>query len=217
MGAYQSVPQVFSVLRILRVVRISRLFMIIQRFQELKYLLSQIAAAFRAIFWGVMMIVLIMLMWSCISVILVHPITRGFVDSGREDDYDERLPTAFASVWDAMVTYTGTLFLGELGFVATPIVEENMWTYWIFLSASATVTLCAMNLILAAIVDSGAKTREEANFIRAAKEREAKAAEEKRKKREIVEILRNLDSDESGFLSKGELLDGFEKNPQFRK
>jgi len=80
-----------------------------------------------------------------------------------------------------------------------------------------TVMLAAMNLILAAIVDSGAQAREDAMEARRKREELGKRKEKEKQKAALLDLCKRLDYDDSGSLTIGELLDGFDKNAEFRE
>lgn len=79
-----------------------------------------------------------------------------------------------------------------------------------------TITLGVLNLIVAAIVDSGAQAREEALEAKRRKLRAEEMKQKERQKNRLLEICQVLDDDESGSLSFEELLNGFDKNTEFR-
>jgi len=152
---------------------------------------------------------------------IFHPLVKEIAEKGLisylEDWERESIAKALSSVWNVLIVLTQTLVAGDAwGTTAIPIIELHPWSYFIFLIALGTVPLCVMNLILAAIVDSGAKAREDQAFMKAAGERAKAAAREQWKKDYALELFREIDTDESGFLTREELMAGFEKNKKFR-
>merc|ERR1712060_890106 len=97
-----------------------------------------------------------LLMWSIIAVQIFHPINRQITMQGLHGDC-ERCPRAWSSVWMSFVTLSQTLLFGDgWGESAIIVIEQHFWTLFLFLGALSSVSVGAMNLILAAIVDSGA-------------------------------------------------------------
>uniref|UniRef100_A0A7S1QGB9 EF-hand domain-containing protein n=1 Tax=Alexandrium catenella TaxID=2925 RepID=A0A7S1QGB9_ALECA len=174
-------------------------------------------SAFFPVMWGIVFIAVILLVWSLLAVQILHPINLEVEAQGIYADCT-RCPHAFASVWNAFLTFAQTLVFGDSwGAVALPIIEEKWWTIIIFFLAFATIGLAAMNLILAAIVDSGAQAREAALEARNEKVREKEEEDKKRKAAHLLVLCQELDTDESGKLSREELLSGFDKNTDFRE
>eukprot|EP00931_Biecheleriopsis_adriatica_P075548 TRINITY_DN49389_c0_g1_i1.p1 TRINITY_DN49389_c0_g1~~TRINITY_DN49389_c0_g1_i1.p1 ORF type:complete len:619 (-),score=101.92 TRINITY_DN49389_c0_g1_i1:19-1875(-) len=210
--AYSGVPTM-SYLRIFRIVRLLRVRRVIQQFPELCYLISGIASSMRSILWGTIMVYIMIVVWSIVAVVLIHPVALRVAQGDPECDH---CLTAWSSVWHAILTLSQTLvFTDEWGNTALPIIREEPISFVFFLIAYSSVALAALNLILAAIVDSGAQAREEAFVARSESQRQAKALEEEERTRYLLTLCQQLDYDDSGSLTLEELLQGFEKNPNF--
>merc|ERR1719356_805939 len=74
-----------------------------------------------------------------------------------------------------------------------------------------------LNLILAAIVDSGQQAREDAAAARSRAEREIKEREHIKYCDYLMKLCNAIDEDESGCLSRMELLEGFDRNSEFQR
>merc|ERR1719359_2715100 len=105
------------------------------------------------------MILVVLMMWSIVTVELVHPLNEEIAKEGLYDGCD-RCPRAFASVAQAMLTFIQTIIAGDSwGTLALPLIEKQPWTALIFMSVLLTVQLGLLNLILAVIVDRAAEAR----------------------------------------------------------
>lgn len=210
------VPQM-TYLRVFRIIRLLRVRRVILQFPELCYLISGIASSVRAITWGVIMVYIMIVIWAMVAVNLLHPIARAAALS-NPDDCGEDCMAAFSSVWNAILTLSQTLvFSDDWGTTALPIIHQNKAAFLFFLIAFSSVALAALNLILAAIVDSGAQAREEAARARSEKQRQVVAQEELGRTRYLLSLCQQLDYDDSGSLTLQELLNGFEVNKNFCK
>eukprot|EP00401_Gymnodinium_catenatum_P073795 CAMPEP_0117507494 /NCGR_PEP_ID=MMETSP0784-20121206/26450_1 /TAXON_ID=39447 /ORGANISM="" /LENGTH=598 /DNA_ID=CAMNT_0005302995 /DNA_START=69 /DNA_END=1860 /DNA_ORIENTATION=- len=214
--AFPNMPSI-AVFRCLRLFRLARVVWLIQRLPELNFLLRGMASAAISIFWGLVMVSLILLTWALVAVQLFHPINLRLQERGVFEGTCERCPRAFSSVWNAIVTFTQTLLCGDSwGSTAIPVIEEEPWTLPIFVVMVASVTLAALNLILAAIVDCGAQAREGAREMRNMAFKQNEALEKERQLEQFESCLHALDDDCDGFLTKEELVNGFDCNSNFR-
>eukprot|EP00930_Biecheleria_cincta_P038512 TRINITY_DN26449_c0_g1_i1.p1 TRINITY_DN26449_c0_g1~~TRINITY_DN26449_c0_g1_i1.p1 ORF type:complete len:652 (-),score=129.59 TRINITY_DN26449_c0_g1_i1:33-1988(-) len=209
------VPQM-TFLRVFRIMRLLRVRRVILQFPELCYLISGIASSVRAITWGVIMVYIMIVIWALIAVNLLHPIAREAALSNPA--CEDTCIHAFSSVWNAIVTLTQLLvFSDDWSSKAMPIIQQNRASFVFFLIAFSSVALAALNLILAAIVDSGAQAREEAAQARSEKQRQMHALEEMERTKYLLSLCQQLDYDDSGSLTLQELLNGFDTNKNFCK
>eukprot|EP00929_Paragymnodinium_shiwhaense_P061601 TRINITY_DN30778_c0_g1_i2.p1 TRINITY_DN30778_c0_g1~~TRINITY_DN30778_c0_g1_i2.p1 ORF type:complete len:1138 (+),score=259.71 TRINITY_DN30778_c0_g1_i2:168-3581(+) len=150
-----------SILRIFRLVKLARAIRALNMFPELSMLLRGFMAAFRAIFWGLLLVVMVLMIWSILAVRILHkPNTRVTQRMLYEDC--ERCPRAFGSVWQSFLTFFQTVVAGDAwGTVALPVIEESPITIVMFICVLVSVSLALMNLILAVIVDSAQHARED--------------------------------------------------------
>mmetsp|Transcript_123806 Transcript_123806/g.361474 ORF Transcript_123806/g.361474 Transcript_123806/m.361474 type:complete len:657 (-) Transcript_123806:17-1987(-) len=210
-----SLPSI-ELFRILRLTRLSRLARVLKFFPELGFLVAGILSAFRSVFWGMVIIMVLLLIFAMLAVSVLHPINLEVWSQGIYSDCP-RCPYAFSTVWNAFLTFTQTLLFGDSwGQLALPIIAEQWWAVAIYMLAFASIGLAAMNLILAAIVESGAQAREEALQSRNAAVLQRDAEERKLHTATLMELCAQIDSDESGRLSKEELMEGYERYPPFK-
>ncbi|CAE8656641.1 unnamed protein product [Polarella glacialis] len=203
-------------LRFFRLGRILRVFRITKMFPELSFLIAGMASSFRAIFWGTIMVYIMITMWAMVAVYWIHPVNRRVLEKGFYDPSDRNIH-AWSSVWNAVVTLSQTVVFGDSwGASAICIIEEEPTAFVFFLMVFSSVSLAAMNLILAGIVDSGAQAREEALEVRNYAKREKKIEAEIAQQERLLGLCKKLDYDDSGSLTMDELMDGFEQNKDFR-
>jgi len=214
-------PLNLGFLRIFRLVRVFRFVRVVGMFPELQFLVKGFISSFSAVFWGSILMWIVILMWAIIAVYFVDPTYREIVQSLGDSCEDElgviRNCRAWSSVGDSVITLTQTVVFGDSwGASAIAIIEKNPPLLVIFAGMYATVTLGVLNLIVAAIVDSGAQAREEAQEAKRRRQRNEEQKQKERQKNRLLEICKILDDDESGSLSFDELLVGFERNSEFR-
>lgn len=207
---WANMPKV-SVLRVFRLLRLMRAFKALSMFPELAMLLRSFMCAIKAIFWGVMLILMVITIWSILAVQLIHPLNQDVAKLGVYTGCD-RCPQAFASVFDSNLTIFQTIVAGDSwGQVSLPIIQNAPMSFVFFLLVQVTVGTAIMNLILAVIVDSSQSQKEESlQEIIQKKEAEFEEAAE-----HLLKLCSMLDTDKSGCLAKDEILAGFEM-PEFR-
>jgi voltage-gated sodium channel len=202
-----------SLLRILRLGRMLRVFRVLNIFRELSMLIHGLASAFKAILWAVVMIFLVLLVWCILSVEWIHPVVQEILqDHGNVLEDCQRCPRAFSTVFDSMLTFMQTIVAGDSwGNIAVPVIEREPYTAIIFLGTQICVQLGLLNLILAVIVDRAREAREEDVELVLSE----KAERFKHEKSRLLRMCVALDVDNSGYLTRDELLKGFETHQEF--
>mmetsp|Transcript_48232 Transcript_48232/g.108480 ORF Transcript_48232/g.108480 Transcript_48232/m.108480 type:complete len:689 (-) Transcript_48232:42-2108(-) len=199
----------FNWLRLLRLTRLSRASRFpLRRFPELHMLVVGFGKAMVAMFWGSVMILCMLLLWSLLVVELVHPENRLL------DHEDPHCAFAYSTVWRAFVTLFQTIVAGDSwGHCSLDVIDSNFAMFVPFGLAFVTVQLGTMNLILSVIVDHAAKAREENQ------EEKARLLLQHRKRitMELHAILESVDTDASGTLTYEEFCEGYVVNSQLRK
>jgi hypothetical protein len=181
-------------------------------FPSLQIMISGLLSAFRAMWYGLLLIMACLTIWSILAVQIIHPLNKQLAEIGIHADC-ERCPRAFESVWQSCLTLTQTLIaVDSWGPIAIPIIEHYPLTYVFFIFALMTISVSVMNLILAVILDAAAQARVQCDHdIALVKE------EEKEKARStLLQLCEILDDDDSGFLTLPELLKGYKENADFR-
>jgi len=202
---YKDMPK-FAPLRAARLVRLARVFKAASSFPELAMILRGFVRAFKAMIWGVVLILLMLTIWSILAVQLIHPLNKIIADRGI---YDEcyRCPFAFETVFMSTLTLFQTVVAGDSwGTVALPIIEAYPVSGLFFLAVLVSVSLAIMNLILAVILESAQDALCEANLDQVIKE--DKEYEDARQ--QFLALFNSMDTEQSGMLSKAAMMRGFE-------
>jgi hypothetical protein len=202
----------FTIIRIFRLLRVVRAFKAAQVSRALKMLLRSCAHAIRAIFWGMVMMIMVLLVWGILAVHLIHPINQRVADKGFYDGC-ERCPRAFSTVFDSMLTFWKQLVAGDSwGTLCEPIIDENRWTSLFFMLVLVTVSLTMLNCILAVVVEAGAAA--------AAADDHDKAVEREKvifqAQDNLIDVCQQIDLNCDGALSFEEFRRGFAENDKFR-
>jgi len=202
-----------SFFRILRLFRLARAFRILTWFPELFSLIKGLAFALKAIFWGTVLILIFLLIWSIMAVQFIHPLNRELQKNGVWDATDcARCPEAFSSVPMSMLTFIQQIVAGDSwGLVTVPIVEAYPVTIVFFLSVFVSVGLAILNLILAVIVDKAADAKQDSLRIEMEKKKKARHQAHET----LRQICGEMDEDGSGTLTYQELVDGFTNDEAF--
>lgn len=196
----------FALVRFLKVARIVRIARILKPIPELYKLVNGFFSTVRTMFWGFLMIIVLLSAWAVITVQILTPLTdvRGQFEV-------EWCNTAFESVSTAIVLYFQTLIAGDSwGLCVVPALQKRPELFWLFSAVLVTVQLGFTNLILAVIVESSADSR-------ATQQSELRAQEQRQRAETIAamhDILHRLDADNSGVLTINELEEGYDHDEQ---
>lgn len=201
-----------QVVRICRLGRLARLLRLLRVFPTLYTMTKGFASTMTTILWGFALILALLLVWSLITVELVHPRNSELfeVRGGDRSDWCFR---AYSSVGNSIVYFFQTLVAGDSwGTCSIPLMREYPETFVIFSFAYITVQLGFTNLILAVIVDAAAKAREG--------DLRQKLKEKKQMEKEATDklsgIIRNMDKDGNGQISWSELQSSFRFDREVR-
>ena len=131
-----------NVLRILRLIRLVRAARVVISVPEFYILVSGFTSSFKAILFGSVMLVCIIVVWSIIVVETLHP-QNIQIEYPSCDDCSMR----FKSVWDAMLTIFQQVVAGDSwGKISIPLVEFRPWTILLLFPIMMTISLGAMSL-----------------------------------------------------------------------
>jgi len=181
-------------------------------FKELRKLLQMMGSCFKTLFWSTLLLILVMTVWACIAVEVIHPHMRELDARGAFSSCD-RCVDAFSSVFRANLTLFQTIIAGDSwGQVAVPVIEAHPWTAIFFAGSLMTLIFGVLNLIVAVIVDSFAEMRAK-DVSSLAKDMEYEEVEEKANLRKL---FRKIDWNHDGALSYAELLHAAERLGDFR-
>lgn len=198
-----------SLLRVFRLSKLARVAKVLRIFPELRMLLVGLVGSLRAIFWGMVLLSLFMLVWSIVAVLLIHPLNKE-IDYGDCD----RCSRAYSSVMQAGLTFWQQIVAGDSWGQATiPVVERYPITALFFVPVFLSVGLCVMNLMLAVIVNLAQKAYD----FEAELDEAERVLSKLRQSSNVIEICKTLDKDNNGELSYDEIYAGFTEEGQFRQ
>lgn len=180
-------------LRVFRIFRLLRAIRVLSLVPELHSMIMGFTNALCAMFWGFVMIIIAILLWSILAVEVINP--RNTVDYHDGNSYCE---LAFSSVSRAGLLFFQTLVAGDSwGHCAIPILLRNPHLFFVFAGAYMSVQLGFMNLVLSVIVDRSSEERE--------KRKKLLEAERCQQSREVLdsfmEVASEIDEDGSGQIS----------------
>lgn len=199
----QGIPQA-SILRLVRIIRAARVSRILVHFRELHLLVHGFISGMRTICYGVILILLFLLIWSIIAVEVLRPVNNELASEGVYGDCSYCVG-AFDSIPQSMVTFFTIAVAGDSwGVIVLPMVDRQPWSSLIFLGVLATIQLGMMNLILAVIVERAHESREEDRYLQHLNKEE----QYQESCAKLLGVCQELDTDNSGHVSKAELVKG---------
>eukprot|EP00435_Cladocopium_sp_Y103_P042281 s426_g11.t1 len=197
----------FNVLRIIRVVRLMRAARVVISIPEFYILVSGLTSSFKAILFGSVMLLSVILVWAIVVVELLHQET---VDTSRPR------------------TLMGIVAGDSWGETSIPLAMHQPWTMFILFAIMMTISLGCMNLtsgtagavagdvvllmILAVIVERATEARENDQQ----RKMQKKDAEQEANMVEMALLCDSMDMDGNGHLSLEEMLEGYDHNPEFK-
>lgn len=193
------------VFRIFRLLRLGRTHRALVLFPELNVMVRGLAGAFRAMFWGMILLLLSLTTWGILAVQIIHPLTQ--------DISCEECSDAFKSVTKSMLTFTRHIIAGDSwGTVSVPIIQHYPITYLFFFGVLVSLGMAILNLILAVVIDSAALARRDTDC-EIARNKEARY---RCLSKELLEVCAQFDKDGNGSLSFKELMNGYRAHAGFR-
>eukprot|EP00931_Biecheleriopsis_adriatica_P077130 TRINITY_DN50750_c0_g1_i1.p1 TRINITY_DN50750_c0_g1~~TRINITY_DN50750_c0_g1_i1.p1 ORF type:complete len:655 (+),score=114.77 TRINITY_DN50750_c0_g1_i1:57-2021(+) len=198
-----------SMMRMLKLLRVARIMRLLKTFPELYMMVAGFVSTMKTMFWGFVLIIALLGVWG---IIIIQTMTPTGVVGNLEV---ARCNEAFQTTFGAIVWFFQTLIAGDSwGQCVIPVMQQaGTGFFWLFACVHITIQIGFMNLILAVIVDSSAQTREE----RAEDKRKARKEKREEAISDISDLLRNLDTDDSGEISLEELMAGYEGNESLRE
>lgn len=199
-----------SILRILRLAKLARISKVLRVFPELRIMVAGLAGSVSAIFWGFVLLCLLVLVWSIVAVQFIHPWNKEL----EHLDECPRCQRAFASVLESAMTIWQTVIAGDnWGQTAIPIMEAHPASAFFFLGVCVSVGMGVLNLILGVVcnVFTLAHDRIEAEIV--LEERVAKLETQQHLRR----ICESLDETGSGELTQEQMRVGFDTHADFHQ
>jgi hypothetical protein len=201
-----------SILRIVRLCKLSRVAKAFHVFPELRLMMAGLAGSVRAIFWGGVLIVFSLLVWSVIAVQFIHPLNTKVASTGAYADC-ERCHRAYASVFDASLTFCQQIIAGDSwGTITISIIEHYPSTAVFFALVFLTIGMAVLNLILGVVVDVASQARDKLKGEMEA----ATTMKNLEQHSHLLGLCSELDSDGDGHISREEFQAGYSKNEHFR-
>lgn len=204
-----------SGLRIVRLCKLARVSKIFRVFPELRLMMAGLLGSVRAIFWGTVLLTFFLLVWAVVAVQFIHPLNMHITESGFYAQEDcERCPRAYSSVAQSVLTLSQQIVAGDSwGTVTLPVIEHSPWTALFFAAVTLTVGMAVLNLILGVVVNVATQAREDLKE-QMDDERTVKQAE---LHGNLSKMVKEMDVDFSGDLSKENILGGYQSNQMFRQ
>ncbi|CAJ1405572.1 unnamed protein product [Effrenium voratum] len=200
-------------LRVVRALRVLRTIRTLHLFRELYIMLYGFFSALKAIAWAAVLLLLMLLIWGIVAVEMIHPLNQEIALTGIYHDC-ERCPRAFQTVWASVLTFSQQIVAGDSwGKVTIPIMEEHPLVVPFFLMVFVTIDLGLLNLILSVIVDKAHQAHQEDKKFQISQRQAAFDAA----KQSLMDLCAELDEDHSGCLSLAELLNGYDRLPEFQE
>eukprot|EP00439_Symbiodinium_sp_Y106_P080652 s160_g19.t1 len=201
-----------NVLRLFRVVRLMRAARVVISVPEFYILVSGLSHSLKAIVFGSVMLLAVILVWAIVSVEVLHPWNVLI-------EYDAACQRGFESVQMAALTIFQQIVAGEIrlglgdswGEISLPLAEQYPFTIPILFLSVMTISLGVMNLILAVIVERAAEARENDQTRKMQRKDRSTSSDAEREKHmvELALLCDSMDRDGSGSLH------GFDNNNQF--
>lgn len=201
-----------SMLRILRLSRLARAAKVLRVFPELHLMLAGLAGAVQAIFWGTVLLLVVLLVWAVIAVQFIHPLNMTAAEKGLYAGC-ERCPHAYESTFEAALTFTTQIVCGDSwGRETVPVIQENPLSILFFMGVFVSVGLAILNLILGVVVNVATEARD--GLLK-------EMADEKLLQRleshnQLLKMCQDMDEDGNDELTFDELRNGFDTNEPFR-
>jgi hypothetical protein len=205
---FEDLPVNISVMRVLRLLRITKTRKLSIMFPELRMLGTSIVGATKPLFWGAVLIGIMLITWGILAVQILHPINET-IDHGD----CERCPRAFSTVWQSMITFTQGILLGDSwGVTAIPLLEAHPASGFFLCLVVVTLDIALLNVLMASVVDAAQQARLDNDAYMA----DIRAEEEEEAKRKFVIMCKSMDGDGSGMLTFAELEGGYHSSEHFR-
>jgi len=197
-----------SILRIFRLAKLARISKLFRVFPELRVLMAGLAGSLRAIFWGMILLIFVLLVWSMVAVLFIHPLAKNL-------DFDgcTRCPHAYDSVARAMLTFWQQIVAGDSWGAATiPVIEAHPSSVLFFIPMFMMVGMAVMNLILGVVVEVALTAKSQI-------EREddtEKTIERMETTTHLMDVCHHIDTEGEGEICKEEAFANFLQPGDFR-
>lgn len=196
----------FSVLRVIRMARLVRLVRLLRAFRELWLIVAGMYQAAKALFWVMVLLVILLYVWAIILTITVGQSEESQYFDYRfsywkKDDYWGTVPASMYSLFQLMTRDSWSSSM------IRPVVVKNPGLVVLYLMFFCIVTFGLMNIIVGVVVE---------NTMACAKENEEKIqqmqdSEQTRVLESLKAIFEASDTNGDGTLDREEFLAGMKK------
>jgi len=194
-------------LRLVRLSRLTRAFRVLLRIRELYLLLNGVVSSMRAIFFGMILLGIMVVGYSIVLVEWVHPVNSTI-------DYFQcvECTNAYRSVYYSSMTLFKQLIAGDVWLISFPLMDRLPWTAAFFIVLVGTVMLGIVNLILTVIVERAAEARDKDVHDLL----EQKAQMQHQMKMDLLRLCSQLDRGGNGRMTLEDLEWAFNASNEFR-
>lgn len=193
-------------LRLVRLTRLLRGMRLFNFFPELRSMIIGFFHAMRVMFWGFLLLMILLIVVAIAAVELIHPISQ---DVPHDSQYCSE---AFESVWHATLWFFQTAVAGDSwGACALPIIKFRPVTFVFVGGILVALQVGFLNLVMSVIIDQvqDARSKDTESKVRQ-KEKDIEAS-----RRKWFKLFDQLDKDSNGELSIDEVQAGFDTIPDF--
>jgi len=202
-----------SILRVVRCVKALRVLRMFLAFRELFLILNGLMSALKAILWATFLIGTLLTIVSIVVVEYIHPLNLILAKDGiYNETLCPRCKHAFESVVMANLTFLQNVIAGfEETPVTVPLMERYPWTALVFIPLVLTLQLALLTLVVPVVCDAAQQSRLQDEHLSYAQ----RAEEMNSAKGRLLAVIQQMDRDNSGTLTKDELIHGFDTEPDF--
>jgi len=202
-----------SILRIIRLVKALRVLRMFLAFRELFLMLHGLLSALKAILWASFLISILLTIWSIVVVEYIHPLNLKLAEDGT---YNEvlcpRCRHAFESVIMSNLTFLQNIIVGtEETPVTVPLMEHHPWTALVFVPLTLILQLALLNLVVAVVCNAAQQSHLQDEHL----SHTERAEQMEHAKGRLLKVITEMDRDCSGTLTKEELMNGLDTEPEF--
>eukprot|EP00929_Paragymnodinium_shiwhaense_P004655 TRINITY_DN10575_c3_g1_i1.p1 TRINITY_DN10575_c3_g1~~TRINITY_DN10575_c3_g1_i1.p1 ORF type:complete len:698 (-),score=150.59 TRINITY_DN10575_c3_g1_i1:130-2223(-) len=207
-----TIPGAVTAVKVVRFLRLGRLVRSCTELRELYLMCVGMIASIRAMLFGTMLTLLLLVMFSILAVYLVRPVAHRLEEKGVFGDC-ANCGEAFDTVGSATLTLLTTVIAGDSwGKVSLPLIHHDSMAAMIIFAAFFTIELGLLNTIAAVIVDKQVAARaQDEEFMMLLQSEELAGSFE-----EVGMMFGALDEDASDSLSLEELKSYYDNNDEFR-
>lgn len=176
-------------------------------------MMQGLVGAMRAIIFATLLLAAVLTLWGIVAVETVQPANILLFDEGVYGDCAREIcRDAFSSVLRSVFTFLKTIVAGDSwGQLAIPLLIYYPGTCVVILGSLFSVQLGLLNLIVAIIVEGAAQARlEDDDLIDTMRQEEFV-----RSMQRLMKVFDSIDLDNSGTLTKDEILLAYEVNADF--